>query len=92
MENFLEPAEFNIDNLFRGKYNIPIYQRPYSWENEQVKQLLSDIEKSYNLYKEYTNGQSSIKNEEMLLFVGTLFLKSGQNVKNTYTEYDIVDG
>lgn len=60
--------------------------------DEQVKQLLSDIEKSYKLYKEYTKGQSSIKNEEMLLFVGTLFLKSGQNVKNTYTEYDIVDG
>lgn len=92
MENFLEPAEFNIDNLFKGKYNIPIYQRPYSWENEQVKQLLADIEKSYILYKEFTNSQSSIKNEEMLLFVGTLFLKSGQNVKNTYTEYDIVDG
>lgn len=73
MENFLEPAEFNIDNLFKGKYNIPIYQRPYSWENEQVKQLLADIEKSYILYKEFTNSQSSIKNEEMLLFVGTLF-------------------
>lgn len=92
MENFLEPAEFNIDNLFKGKYNIPIYQRPYSWESEQVKQLLADIEKSYNLNKEYSNGKSSIKNEEMLLFVGTLFLKSGHNIKNTYTEYDIVDG
>lgn len=92
MENFLEPAEFNIDNLFRGKYNIPIYQRPYSWKTDQVNQLLQDIESAYMLYKQHTGGSSSVKNEEMLLFVGTLFLKSGLNVKNTYTEYDIVDG
>lgn len=92
MENFLEPDEFNIDNLFKGKYNIPIYQRPYSWTTEQVNQLLSDIEASYKLYKQYASGICTVKNEEMLLFTGTLFLKVGQNVKNTYTEYDIVDG
>ena len=28
----------------------------------------------------------------MLLFTGTLFIKTNRNVKNEYTEYDIVDG
>ena len=43
MDQFLTPEEWNIDNLFKGKYIIPIYQRPYSWGESEVKQLLKDI-------------------------------------------------
>lgn len=51
MDKFLNPEEFNIDEVFKGKYNIPIYQRPYSWRKEEVCQLLRDIQNSYCLYK-----------------------------------------
>lgn len=47
MDQFLAPEEWNIDNLFKGKYIIPIYQRPYSWGESEVKQLLKDIYSSY---------------------------------------------
>lgn len=92
MDKFLNPEEFNIDNVFKGKYNIPIYQRPYSWQREQVTQLLKDIENSYSLYKKSNNEDLQVNNEELLLFAGTLFIKTERNVKNTYVEYDIVDG
>lgn len=92
MDKFLDPEEWNIDNLFKGKYIIPIYQRPYSWGESEVKQLLKDIFTSYQLYLSSQNGDTSVKNEEMLLFTGTLFIKTNKNVKNEYTEYDIVDG
>ena len=39
-DEFLSPEEFNIDNLFNGKYIVPIYQRPYSWGTSQVEQLM----------------------------------------------------
>ena len=92
MDQFLAPEEWNIDNLFKGKYIIPIYQRPYSWGESEVKQLLKDIYSSYQLFIASQNGDTSVKNEEMLLFTGTLFIKTNRNVKNEYTEYDIVDG
>ena len=92
MDQFLTPEEWNIDNLFKGKYIIPIYQRPYSWGESEVKQLLKDIYSSYQLFIASQNGDTSVKNEEMLLFTGTLFIKTNRNVKNEYTEYDIVDG
>jgi uncharacterized protein with ParB-like and HNH nuclease domain len=92
MDQFLTPEEWNIDNLFKGKYLIPIYQRPYSWGENEVKQLLKDIYSSYQLFIASQNGDTSVKNEEMLLFAGTLFIKTNKNVKNEYTEYDIVDG
>lgn len=92
MDKFLNPEEFNIDNIFRGKYQIPIYQRPYSWGKEEVVQLLKDISAAYDLYKNSNMESSQVNNEEMLIFAGTLFIKTEKNVKNTYTEYDIVDG
>ena len=92
MDKFLNPEEFNIDEVFKGKYNIPIYQRPYSWRKEEVCQLLRDIQNSYCLYKKSTDNGEKINNEELLLFAGTLFIKTERNVKNTYVEYDIVDG
>lgn len=92
MEQFLTPEEWNIDNLFKGKYIIPIYQRPYNWGSQEVKQLLQDIDISYEIYKRCNMGVAGINNEEMLLFAGTLFIKNNKNVKNEYNEYDIVDG
>lgn len=92
MDKFLNPEEFNIDNVFKGKYNIPIYQRPYSWGKEEVSQLLKDIEISYHLFEKSNSGELQVSNEELLLFAGTLFIKTERNVKNTYVEYDIVDG
>ena len=84
-DEFLKPEEFNIDNLFNGKYNVPIYQRPYSWGTTQVEQLMRDMFSSYN--SRFTNN-----NSENLLFVGTIFIKNECNVLNKYTEYTIVDG
>lgn len=92
MDKFLNPEEFNVDNIFKGKYLIPIYQRPYSWGRDEIVQLLNDIEKTYKLYKVENGDNKNIHNEEMLLFTGTLFIKTEKNIKNTYTEYDIVDG
>lgn len=88
MEKFLTPEEFNIDDLFKGKYIIPIYQRPYSWGEHEVKQLLTDIDKTHDIF--INSSQSD--DDDSLLFIGTLFIKADKNVKNTYTEYDIVDG
>ncbi len=55
---------------------IPDYQRGYSWEKREVKDLLTDIE---NLIK----GQSSTRH-----FTGTLVLSRGK----ANNKYDIVDG
>ena len=61
MDQFLTPEEWNIDNLFKGKYIIPIYQRPYSWGESEVKQLLKDIYSSYQLFIASQNGDTSVK-------------------------------
>ena len=39
----LDPHLWNLENLFKFIYNVPVYQRPYSWDKEQIDVLLSDI-------------------------------------------------
>ena len=89
MENFLTPQEYNLEDIFKGKYSIPIYQRPYSWGKEQIKVLLEDIQKNYIVY--YSD-KTEIKDEEFILFTGTIFIKSTGTTRNRYNNYEIVDG
>ncbi|WP_283491424.1 DUF262 domain-containing protein [Helicobacter pylori] len=62
-------------------YQIPIYQRPYQWTEENCKKLLDDLLSSYEYYKE--SGY----------FCGSLVLIAiGTDSETNATTYDVVDG
>ncbi|GAA8308742.1 DUF262 domain-containing protein [Helicobacter pylori] len=66
---------------FDSYYQIPIYQRPYQWTEENCKKLLDDLLSSYEYYKESD------------YFCGTLVLIAIDTDSETNAEtYDIVDG
>ncbi|MGN8465823.1 DUF262 domain-containing protein [Helicobacter pylori] len=68
------------DTLKKGLYHqIPIYQRPYQWTEENCEKLLDDLFEDYE------------KDEKSDYFCGSLVLvKSDPNSKTA--TYDIVDG
>ena len=88
MDKFLQPEEFSLDDIFKGKYEIPVYQRPYSWGQQQVKQLLCDIEEAFEVFCQCVDSNA----DDSVLFTGTIFIKTEKNVRNEYTEYTVVDG
>ncbi|UOR29321.1 DUF262 domain-containing protein [Helicobacter pylori] len=62
-------------------YQIPDYQRPYQWTEENCEKLLDDLLSSYECYKESD------------YFCGSLVLVAiGIDSKTNATTYDIVDG
>ncbi|MBZ9730783.1 DUF262 domain-containing HNH endonuclease family protein [Salegentibacter sp. JZCK2] len=61
-------------------YVIPIYQRPYSWTDEEVRKFLSDI------FSSYWGNEGHVLEEPM--FIGTMQLSD----KNGNNEQDIIDG
>ncbi|GAA8512804.1 DUF262 domain-containing protein [Helicobacter pylori] len=66
---------------FDAYYQIPIYQRPYQWTEENCKKLLDDLFSSYEYYKESD------------YFCGSLVLIAiGKDSETSATTYDIVDG
>ncbi len=62
-------------------YQIPIYQRPYQWTEENCEKLLDDLLSSYECYKESD------------YFCGSLVLIAiSRDSETNATTYDIVDG
>jgi uncharacterized protein with ParB-like and HNH nuclease domain len=45
----MEPSERTISQILTEqiRYEIPPYQRPYSWEKGNVEQLLDDVWETY---------------------------------------------
>lgn len=59
-------------------YNIPIYQREYSWQEEQVSRFIRDI------YDGYINNEP--------IFIGTMQLSAPKFVAFNESEQDVIDG
>ena len=56
--NPIEAHERKGKNIFSDEYafEIPVYQRPYAWEEEQVRQLLADLEEAMERENAYFLG------------------------------------
>ncbi len=66
---------------FKAYYQIPDYQRPYQWTEENCEKLLDDLFSSYEYYK----GSGYFCGSLVLIVIGT---DSATNAKT----YDVVDG
>ncbi|WRE78458.1 DUF262 domain-containing protein [Helicobacter pylori] len=79
----IDGNDLNLRDILKDElyYQIPIYQRPYQWTEENCEKLLDDLFSSYEYYKE--SGY----------FCGSLVLIVNNTDSETNAEtYDIVDG
>lgn len=66
------------------KYLIPVYQRPYSWTEEQLKKFISDI------FLSYWGTERELIEEPM--FIGTMQLSDKKYVDGKIYHQDVIDG
>ncbi|HRO75576.1 MAG TPA: DUF262 domain-containing HNH endonuclease family protein [Crocinitomicaceae bacterium] len=69
-----------LDN--KSKYLIPIYQRPYSWSENEINKLISDIFISY-----WGNDGNNDSKVEEPMFIGTMQLSAKKG-----NEQEVIDG
>ncbi|WP_286336828.1 DUF262 domain-containing protein [Hydrogenimonas cancrithermarum] len=69
----------NIELLLNKNLTIPSYQRPYSWEDEQVTQLVEDLIEAW-------------KEEKKIYLVGNLILQKSEKESPKEESLEIVDG
>src|SRR5664280_1499964 len=80
MEDMFNPLSLTINQLFCNAdafYQIPQYQRPYKWEEEQIEKLWDDI---------YT----AFENEDSNYFLGSIITAKDSFSSSKYL--DVVDG
>lgn len=76
-----DPQYWNLETTFKQIYTVPVYQRPYSWDKEQVDILLED------LLNAYTEDKSSS------YYVGNIIVHdSNSKVNGNILKFEIVDG
>jgi uncharacterized protein with ParB-like and HNH nuclease domain len=72
-----------VEDIVKENYEfiIPVYQRPYVWDDEEIKKLLGDI------FNTFTNANSDNSN----YFVGnTYVIKSSNKIREK--QYELIDG
>jgi len=80
--NSENPKNILLDDT--TKYVIPIYQRPYSWTEEQIRKFISDIFNSFYGYDKKTQPEP--------MFIGTMQLSTKKYITENKEEQDIIDG
>ena len=66
--------------LNENLYQIPLYQRPYSWGQEQIEELIDDLFQAFDE-----------KNEEDY-FCGSIVLVKNKNGDGPFQQFDVIDG
>ena len=77
--NQLDPKLRTIGKLFDDQdaiYTVPIYQRNYAWQAEEIEQLLGDI-------------QDAIRDSKDSYFLGNLMVTELRRVP---TDFEVIDG
>jgi Uncharacterized conserved protein len=80
----LDPKLLTIAELFNGEacYTVPIYQRNYAWQMDQIEQMLRDI-------------QDALNDQKKSYFLGNLIVTLHQcndGSKDAPYNYDVIDG
>ena len=82
-----ENKQEQIHQILDGKthYVVPIYQREYSWNEEQLSHLINDI------FNGYWGISKDIKEQEPI-FIGTMQLSEKKFINDDEYEQEIIDG
>ena len=80
MSDFIYAKEINLKDLLEDKHQIPGFQRPFSWDEKNIRTILKDIYdafKNKEIYEQY--------------FVGAIYLVNKKNNNNENDEL-VIDG
>lgn len=84
--------DYSKKQLLDGKtyYVVPVYQREYSWDEEQITRFIHDIFDGYWSVNEEGTEVQEIKKDP--LFIGTMQLSQKKVLSYDEYEQDIIDG
>jgi uncharacterized protein with ParB-like and HNH nuclease domain len=84
----MKVAEISVRNLLGStiQFQIPLFQRPYSWQQTDWETLWEDLMRLYNLY----NNES--ETEQVIHFLGSIVTQSLPGTADSITPYLVIDG
>jgi uncharacterized protein with ParB-like and HNH nuclease domain len=90
----MQVGESNLKELIEGEkqFIVPLYQRPYSWDTPQLRQLWADILDQYELFRSQPN-TGKITVDAPVHFLGSMVLAPSPLMQaHGVTPFVLVDG
>lgn len=78
----LDPHFWSLETVFKAVYIVPVYQRPYSWDEEQVITLIDDIFEAY----------SSPERQEGYFTGNIIVHDKNDKINGIINRFEIIDG
>lgn len=79
-----DPHYWNLETLCKQIYNVPFYQRPYSWDTEEVQVLLEDLNDAFK-----TNNNDKYDG----YFIGNIIVHDkNEKINGQILLFEIIDG
>lgn len=78
MNKLLDPNLESLRSTLSSMFEVPVYQRPYKWEKEQIEELFDDFLDEFQ--------------REGIFFLGTIFLSHKKNIISNIAVYEVIDG
>lgn len=83
-DKIFEPNTFNLKSILDNAYEVPHYQRPYSWKaKEHVQTLLDDIFDAYKKFK---------SNWKETYYTGPYYYNYSHTLSGGKECYEVIDG
>jgi len=79
----MTPEYWTLYKLFENTFSIPVYQRPYSWEKEQISGLLNDL---FDTFEKFQTSNDNDR-DSVSLYLGNIILHL-----KTSRKFDVIDG
>ncbi|HEK9107413.1 TPA: DUF262 domain-containing protein [Streptococcus equi subsp. zooepidemicus] len=88
------PKDKRIEEIFsnRNRYEVPNFQRDFSWKNEQYTDFINDIKTSIGLRYDEKDDKIMYNSEALEYFFGTLLLVGDETKADVEKPYIVIDG
>ena len=86
--------DLRLEQVFTDKnmYEVPNFQRDFSWQEKQYDDFILDIKKSVRLSFNKSNNKIEFNTEEVDYFFGTILLVGDGTKPNVEKPYKVIDG
>ena len=86
--------DLRLEQVFTDKnmYEVPNFQRDFSWQEKQYDDFILDLKKSVRLSFNESNNKIEFNTEEVDYFFGTILLVGDGTKPNVEKPYKVIDG
>lgn len=88
------PKDKRIEEIFSGRnsYEVPVFQRDFSWAEKQYEDFINDIVKSIDLKFDKDSNKIVYSTDVTDYFFGTILLVGDETKPDVNIPYKVIDG